>query len=326
MATRADTVPAPPTSSVSAADSRIRRSGQIRPRLTFLAIVPYIFLLPFLLVFLAFFVAPFIYDISQSVYTLQHGGGLGLAPPSVVYVGFDNYRKALTDPNFWDGFRRVILFGLIQIPVMMTMAMVLALLMDSALIRFRRFFRLAAFAPYAVPGVVAAILWGFFYTPKISPITHVFTVLGATSPDFLSNQNILWSIGNIATWEFTGYNMIIFFSALQALPQEVYESGRLDGLNEIGVALRLKLPMIRPAIVLGLLFSLIGTLQLFNEPQILKNVSGSITATYTPNIFAYNIAIVQTNFYYGGAIAAILGALTFVFSFLFMRLSLRQTN
>ena len=103
----------------------------------------------------------------------------------------------------------------------------------------------------------------------------------------------------------------------------MYESARIDGLNEVGIARRIKLPLISPALRLGLLFSLICTLQLFNEPEILKGVSGAITATYTPNIFAYNIAIIQTNFYYGGAIAAILGAITFVFSFVFMRFTQR---
>ncbi len=61
--------------------------------------------------------------------------------------------------------------------------------------------------------------------------------------------------------------MVIFFSALQAIPQEIYEAGRLDGLSEVGIALRLKLPLIRPALLLGVLFALIGTLQLFNEPK-----------------------------------------------------------
>src|SRR5262245_19625999 len=136
------------------------------------------------------------------------------------------------------------------------------------------------------------------------------------TPDLLGRGMILFSIGNISTWEFAGYNMIIFFSALQSIPQEIYESGRLDGLSEVGIALRLKLPLIRPALLLGLLFSLIGTLQLYNEPQILSRLSGAITSHFTPNIFAYNIAFVQTNYYYGGALAVILGLLTFIFSFI----------
>jgi DNA invertase Pin-like site-specific DNA recombinase len=122
------------------------------------------------------------------------------------------------------------------------------------------------------------------------------------------------------------HNMIIFFSALQAIPQEIYESGRLDGPSQVGVALRLKVPLIRPALVLGLLFSLIGTLQLFNEPQILSRLSGSINSHFTPNIFAYHIAFVQTNYYYGGALAIILGLLTFAFSYGFLRLTRGQSG
>jgi multiple sugar transport system permease protein len=318
MATETERLAAPAAPRAIAA-----RVSLPRPRFSMAKLWPYLFLVPFLLVFVAFFVVPFIYDISQSFYAEKHAGGLGLAPPKVVWVGFDNYVQALRDPGFRDGFGRVLLFGIIQIPIMMAMALAIALLMDTAVTRFRRFFRLASFIPYAVPGVVAAILWSFFYTPTISPITQGLQHLNITPPNFLSKSVILWSIGNIATWNFTGFNMLIFFAAMQAIPQELYESARIDGLNEVGIARRIKLPLIAPALRLGLLFSLIGTLQLFNEPEILRNVSGAITPTYTPNIFAYNIAIIQTNFYYGGAIAAILGAITFIFSFVFMRFTQR---
>jgi multiple sugar transport system permease protein len=284
------------------------------------ALVPYVLLTPFLTLFVCFFFAPLFYAFSQSFYRLQRSG-LGLGPPTIVWAGADNYLKALRDPEFLDSIKRVLLFGAVQIPVMMTIALILALLMDSSVIRLRRFFRLAFFVPYAIPGVVAVIMWGFFYSPGFSPIVQLFKLAQLPPPDFLGPGAILASIGNISTWEFTGYNMIIFFSALQAIPQEIYESGRLDGLSEVGVALRLKVPLIRPALLLGLLFSLIGTLQLFNEPEILSRVSGSITSHFTPNIFAYNIAFVQTNYYYGGALAIILGVLTFAFSYGFLRLT-----
>jgi multiple sugar transport system permease protein len=300
--------------------------GPLWPRISLMLnrLWPYLFLTPFLILFVLFFVAPFIYDVSQSFYAEKHiGGGLGLTPPKVVWVGLDNYKTALTNPDLWDGFRRVLLFGLVQIPVMMGIALIIALLMDSAVIRFRRFFRLAAFAPYAVPGVVAAILWSFFYTPTISPITSAFHAVHLPAPDFLTPSTILWSLGNISTWEYTGYNMLIFFAAMQAIPQELYEASRIDGLSEIGIARYIKIPLILPALRLGLLFSLIGTLQLFNEPHLLSGVSGAITSSFTPNLYAFNVAIFQTNFYLGGAIAAILGVITFAFSYLFMRLTQR---
>ncbi len=289
------------------------------------ATVPYVFLLPFLALFVAFFFLPFVYALSQSFYKEQFSG-LGLGPPTVVWVGLQNYVTALRDPHFWDSIRRVIIFGLVQIPIMMVVALILAMLMDSAVIRFKRFFRLAFFIPYAVPGVVATIMWGFFYSPYYSPIVSAFTSAHLPAPNFLGPQDVLWSIANISTWEFTGYNMIIFYSALQSIPQEIYESGRLDGLSETGIALRLKLPLILPALFLGLLFSLIGTLQLFNEPEILVRLSNSITSSFTPNIFAYNIAFVDTNYYYGGALAVILGVITFAFSYGFLRLTRRQAG
>lgn len=287
-------------------------------------LIPYLFVLPFVLLFAAFFVAPLIYAFWQSLYK-EVRSGLGFGPPKIVWAGAENYVKALHDPQFWDGFGRVLLFGAVQIPVMMLIALTMALLMDSAVIRFRRFFRLAFFVPYAVPIVIAAIMWGFFYSPISSPIVQAFTSLHLPAPTFLGPSSTLWSIANIATWEFAGYNMIIFYSALQGIPQEIYESGRLDGLSEIGIALRLKLPLIVPALIVGVLFSIVGTLQLFNEPTVLKNLpNATITTSYTPNIFAYNVAVVNTDFNYGGAIAVILGVVTFIFSFGFLRLTRRQ--
>jgi multiple sugar transport system permease protein len=307
------------------AASLVSLGRRLRRSVTSRALVPYVLLAPFLTLFVCFFFAPLFYAFSQSFYRLQRSG-LGFGPPEVVWAGADNYLKAVRDPEFLDSIGRVILFGLVQIPVMMILALVLALLMDSTVIRLRRFFRLAFFVPYAIPGVVAVIMWGFFYSPGFSPIVQLFKLAQLSPPDFLGPGMILYSIGNISTWEFMGYNMIICFSALQAIPQEIYESGRLDGLSEMGVALRLKVPLIRPALILGLLFSLIGTLQLFNEPQILSRLSGSITSHFTPNIFAYHIAFVQTNYYYGGALAIILGLLTFAFSYGFLRLTRGQSG
>ena len=286
--------------------------------------IPYLFVLPFLVLFTAFFIAPLLYAFQQSLYT-ERRSGLGFGPPRIEWAGAENYLKALHDANFWDGFARVLLFSAVQIPVMMLLALALALLMDSAVIRFRGFFRMAFFMPYAVPIVIAAIMWGFFYSPTSSPIVQAFTALHLPPPVFLGPTTTLWSIANISTWEFTGYNMIIFYSALQGVPQEIYEAGRLDGLSELGIALRLKLPMIVPALILGLLFSIVGSLQLFNEPIVLKNLTNSaISTSYTPNIFAYNVAVVNTDFNYGGAIAVILGVITFMFSYGFLRVTRRQ--
>jgi multiple sugar transport system permease protein len=173
------------TAQASSPPKGARRTAE--PRLTALLsrvlrkLFPYLLVLPFVVLFVAFFVAPLLYAFDQSLYK-EVRNGLGFGPPQTVWAGLENYAKALHDPRFWDGFGRVLLFGAVQIPVMMIIALVLAMLMDSAVIRFRRFFRLAYFVPYAVPIVVAAIMWGFLYSPSSSPIVQAFTALHLPAP------------------------------------------------------------------------------------------------------------------------------------------------
>ena len=107
------------------------------------------------------------------------------------------------------------------------LALLFALLLDSPLVRGKKFFRLAFFVPYAVPGVIAAIMWGYLYSPNLSP----FTALTA-NVDFLGADLVLWSIANVVTWVYVGYNMLIIYSALLAIPPEIYEAARLDGASQ----------------------------------------------------------------------------------------------
>lgn len=297
----------------------LRRFGSRR------VVVPYLFLLPFGLFFLAFFIVPIIYTIYESFFSEQRSG-LGLSAPTVSFAGFANYGAVFSSASFYDGLARVILFGVIQVPVMLGLALSLALLLDLPTIRLRRIFRTAYFLPYAVPSVIAAILWGFLFNPTLSPFTRIFEAFGTHGPNFLSSGTILWSIANIVTWEWTGYNMIIIMSALQAIPPELYEAARLDGASEFSIARRIKIPLIGPALVLTCIFSIIGTLQLFNEPEVLTGVTNSISNSYTPNIFIYNVAFTLNNSYYAAALAATLALITIVFSFGFLFLTRRQAG
>ena len=118
--------------------------------------------------------------------------------------GLGNYLDVVTDPKFYQGIGRVLLYGIVQVPVMLILALILALLLDSAVVRFKAFFRLAFFVPYAVPGIIAALLWGYLYDPQLSPIVQVLQGLHLPAPDFLGFYTVLWSIANLATWAWTG--------------------------------------------------------------------------------------------------------------------------
>ena len=305
-----ETTPQAKTTSRVSGSERPKPSSSfsLRRRLT-----PYLFILPFGVLFLLFFIVPIIYAVYQSLFRSERNG-LG------------NYSDVFHDPNFYSGVGRVLLYGIVQVPVMLGLALLFALLLDSTVVRFKALFRLAFFVPYAIPGIIAALLWGYLYDPSLSPIVKGFSSLGLGSPDFLGPQTVLWAIANIATWTWTGYNMLIIFAALQAIPGEIYESARIDGCSGWRVAWHIKIPLVAPALVLTGIFSIIGTLQLFNEPQVLSAISNNINSSYTPNFYAYYTAFGNNNYYYAAALSVVLALVTFVFSFGFLRVTQRQAG
>ena len=283
------------------------------------------FLGPFGLLFVLFFLLPIGYAVYESFLKVRVSGlGLGPGSTATVFAGFANYGQVFSDPSFWQGVGRVLLFGVVQVPVMLVLATILALLLDSVAVRFRRFFRLAFFLPYGIPGVIAAILWSFLYLPGLSPIVAALRSSGFGTVNFLGTNSALWSIANIVTWEYTGYNMLIIYAALQAIPADLYEAGRLDGASEWKVATRIKLPMVGNALILTAIFSIIGTLQLFSEPQVLRSITSNISSSYTPNLLAYTQAFTANNPNYAAAIAVVLAIGTFILSFGFLRLVQRR--
>jgi multiple sugar transport system permease protein len=286
---------------------------------------PYLFLLPFGLFFVVFFVVPIIYALYQSLFRSQRSG-LGLGLPTVVFNGLGNYVQVLHDQNFLSGLGRMLLFGVVQVPIMLGLALLLALLLDSQAARLKGLFRTAFFIPYAIPGVIAALLWGYLYTPQLSPIVQFAHSIGLTGFDLLAASTILWSMANITTWTWTGYNMLIIIAALQAIPTEIYEAARMDGCSGFNIARFIKIPMVAPALILTCVFSIIGTLQLFTEPLVLSSISNNITSAYTPNYYAYYTAFSNNNYYYTAALSVVLAIVSFVFSFGFLRITQRYSG
>lgn len=135
---------------------------------------------------------------------------------------------------------------------------------------------------------------------------------------------MLWSIANIVTCTYTGYNMLIIIAQLKSIPVEIYESARVDGAGPWKIAASIQLPLIRPALVLGTVFSIIGTLQLFAEPQVLQTVSPSIDSEYTPNLSAYQNAFAYNDYGIASAEAVIIALAAFILSFAFLALSNRK--
>jgi multiple sugar transport system permease protein len=265
-------------------------------------------------------VFPLLYVLNLSLYRTRIVGGQ-------TFVGLENYVKALGDASFWEGVRNVLVFGVIQIPIMLGIALVAALLLDSAVIRRKTIFRLGFFLPFTVPTVVAALLWGYLYGQSFGPIAQIARAVGVTPPEFLTSGTIIPAIANIATWQFAGYNMLILFAALKAIPRELYEAARVDGATGIQIALRIRIPLILPAIILTAIFSIIGTVQLFNEPRVLRDVAPTIIPpNFTPNLYVYNLAFQNRQFDYSAAISFSLAAITAILSSLVLFFTYRRQS
>ncbi|WP_083486125.1 carbohydrate ABC transporter permease [Alicyclobacillus ferrooxydans] len=269
--------------------------------------VPILLLAPFVVLFAVFFIFPVLYALYLSLF-VSHGG-------QNIFVGLQNYVQVFQDTAYWSGLLRVILYGVIQVTIMLIVALVLALLLDSDYVKGKAMFRLIYFLPYAVPGVIAAIMWGFLYAPQLDPLMSLFS---AKHPlNLLAQGHVLAGIINMATWEWAGYNMTIYFASLTSIPVELYEAARLDGCSEVQTAIHVKVPMIRQTIILTVVLSIIGSLQLFNEPFVLASLT-TISASYTPNMYIYNTAFSYGNFNYSAAMSVVLAVITFVASLFFL--------
>jgi multiple sugar transport system permease protein len=265
--------------------------------------------IPFLVVFLAMFLIPLAYSAYISLYSSQLVGG-------VVFSGFGNYTRALQDPSFYAGLKRVALFLLVQVPIMLVASLFFALVLDSGRVRGGKVVRLLIFLPYAVPSVVAALMWGYLYGGDFGLITQIFAGLGLNPPGLLGPSKILGSTMNIVCWEFIGYNMIILYAALRSVPVEMYEAAEVDGANQLRVAWSIKIPAIRQALILTIIFSIIGAFQLFNEPNLLYSLApNAIGKDFSPNLYAYNVAFQNQDVNYAAAIAFLLGIVIMILSF-----------
>ncbi|MFB7501308.1 carbohydrate ABC transporter permease [Streptomyces sp. NPDC056161] len=281
------------------------------------------FVVPFLLLFVVVYLVPTVYSVEQSFFTV-HRSGLGLGGADTVFAGFDNYVRAVQDQDFIASLGRVALVGVVQVPVMLGIALVLALLIDSSASKGRRFFRIAYFVPYGLPGVIAGLVWSFLYAPTLSPITKGLASLGV-HVSFVGDAALPFSLANILTWAWTGYNTILIFAALQAVPEETVEAAALDGCSGWRAALLIKVPQIRPALLLTLVFSVIGTFQLYNEPTTMKSVAPNLSSSYTP-IMAALRSLAANDFHYAAAQSVLLGALICVLSVFVFRASARRVD
>ncbi len=281
---------------------------------------PYLFVAPAVALFAFSIAIPILYTGYLSLRTVKVSG-LGLRPEDrkEVWSGLSNYGRTLTDHDFLSSVGRVLLYGFVVIPIMLGLALLFALLLDSARARARRFSRVVIFMPYAVPAVISSLLWGFLYLPSVSPFHFAARNAGFELAHPLDPGLVLFAISNIAVWGGTGFNMIVLYTSLRSIPSELLEAARIDGCNEVQIAWRIKIPILTPSIVMTSIFALITTLQVFAEPMVLRPLTNTISTTWSPLMTIYRDAFIRNDIYAASATSIVLALATFVLSFGFLR-------
>ncbi|AFZ65955.1 carbohydrate ABC transporter permease [Deinococcus peraridilitoris] len=282
----------------------------MRHRLT-----PWLFLSPFLLAFTVFYLAPVFYALYLSLFIKKR---VGFGPAQDVFGGLTNYARALSDTAFLQSLSNIALFGLVQVPLMVGLAVALAIVLDAVKGRAQRVFRTVFYLPYTIPTVIAGLLWGYLYSKNLSPLNQTLAHFGQPGVDLLSSSVILWSVANIVTWTWTGYNMITLYAALQNVSGDIYEAAKIDGADGWNLTRFIKLPLLRPTILLTVIFSIIGTMQIFSEPFVLRPL-GYVPDNITPNTYIYLAAARDTQYAYAAAMAILIALVTFVLSGILLR-------
>lgn len=278
------------------------------------SLVPYRFLLPYFVVFAVFWCWPIV---DSALLSLQN--------TRVNPWSWDlaiNWRRLLIDRAFHNALRNTLIVLLIQVPVMLALAMLLALALNSPLLKLRPIYRFAFFAPVVVSDVAYSVVFRLLFNGQFGAVNHALAALGLAPVDWLHDPDAAMATIMVAvTWRWTGYNAIILLAGLQSIPRDLYEAAAIDGAAPVARFFRITLPLLTPILIFTLVLSIIGTTQLFTEPWLITGRGGPGGATEMLGTYLYKQGFINLNFGYASAIAytiagmaAVLAALNLVLS------------
>jgi lactose/L-arabinose transport system permease protein len=269
----------------------------------------YAFLAPYLLVFTAFWVWPIIDSFLISFQNTRVNPWTFNLPL--------NWGRLFGDPAFYNALQNTLIILIVQVPVMITLATVMAVLLNSPLLKARGIFRFAFFAPVVVGEVAYAAVFRLMFNVDFGIINKLLGGVGISPVSWFADSHAAMVLIIIAvTWRWAGYNAIIILSGLQSIPEDVYEAATLDRVSRFQQFIHITLPLLKPIILFCVVLSVIGTMQLFTEPYLITNRGGPGGGTETLGLLLYRQAFQSTNFGYASAIAYTMAALAVVISLL----------
>lgn len=256
-------------------------------------IVPYLFISPWLIGFLAFTLGPLLLSVVMSFYDWPVIG-------ERTFVGFGNYITMFTqDPQFWSSIKLTLKFALIFVPLNISIALILALMISRSGIG-KTAFRVIFYVPSVVSGVAVAIIWAWILDSNTGILNHLLSLVGIDGPNWL--QDPKWAIVAIviaSAWG-VGNMMLIFYTNIQTIPEEYYEAARMDGAGTFRQFINITLPIITPTIFFNLITSTITALQQL-ELAMLLTKGGPLKSTFFYGMFVYENAFKHHRLGYASA-------------------------
>jgi lactose/L-arabinose transport system permease protein len=267
---------------------------------------PYLFLAPYLAVFAVFWAWPIVQSI---LFSLQNTRG---SPWK--YQPTFNWLRLFHDSAFQLALKNTVLILVVQVPIMLALATLLALALNSRLLRVKGIFRFAFFAPVVVGEVAYSAVFRLIFNGQYGAMNASLSAFGLPTPDWLNQPGPATAVVIMAvTWRWTGYNAIIILAGLQNIPQELYEVAEVDGAPRWRQHWLITLPLLKPVILFAFVLSIIGTMQLFAEPFLITR-TGPGNATETLGTYLYRQGFTAMNFGYASAVAYAIALMAAVFS------------
>jgi lactose/L-arabinose transport system permease protein len=266
-------------------------------------------------VFAAFILYPILYSAALSFG--QFSGG------RIIFTGLDNYKRLLADGLFLKSLLNTGLILVVQVPLMIGLATVIASVIDSDFLGRRRkgFFRLAFFLPVAIDLVTYSVVFSLIFSEQYGIVNQALGLVGLDGIPWRSDP--FWArvlIILALTWRWTGYNAVILLSGLQNIPKDLYDAASVDGAGSVVRFLRITVPLLRPVILFCTVLGTIGTLQLFTEPYILTS-GGPANATLTSFFYIYDTGFARFDFGLAAAGTYVLSAIVAIMSYAQLRLA-----
>ncbi|HVU11180.1 MAG TPA: sugar ABC transporter permease [Phototrophicaceae bacterium] len=282
-------------------------------------LAPYAFISPFFIIFAIFGLFPILFSgyISLRNWT-------GLNPP--IYIGLNNYITLLKDPDFLNALRNTAVLTLISGPLTIGGGLILAVILNSKLVRFRNAFRTIFYLPLVMSLVVAAQVFGLMLANPFGLVNEALSRLGLARVNFLNEPNLtILVLVVLIVWKYIGNDLVIMLAGLQSIPPELNEAALVDGANPLQIFWSITVPLMRPVILFDVVLSTINTFNLFAEPYSLFGVTGGANQSgLVTGLLMYRTSFQFFKFGYGSAMAYVVGLIIFVLSLIQLRIGTRD--